>query len=325
MNHLLRFGMSAALLFSTQAATAQTEPPASAAPASPAAPAAAAAPTAPADASRAPGTAAPAPVTAPEAAPAPAPEGAASATPRDDAGTASAPDAPPLAIAPTGPDPLEDAYATPAPWASDRTATPQKKRARLSETRGFAAAAQVGYAWPAGRLSEADGDELSKSFGGQASLIGELGARVTPSLFVGVYAGYARGGVTGDLATTCAQIDCSAYSARGGIAVRYRFFPAPSVQPWIGYAAGYEVTTVSMTNGVTNADISVTGLELAHFSVGLDYSDDELYAFGPVLDVGIGEYHHMNGDAPGRHIDQDITRTSLHEWITLGVRFTIMP
>ena len=218
MNHLLRLGMSAALLLSTHAAAQAAAP----APAT----------TPPADASStAPGTAAP----APDPVPAPASEAATPtpATPRDDAGavTGASTPTPPVAIAPAAGDALDDPYATPAPWSSDRTASPRKSHAHLSETRGFAAAAQVGYAWPAGRLSEAEGDELSRSFGGQVSLIGELGARVTPSLFVGVYGGYARGSVTGDLATTCAQIDCSAYSARGGVAVRYRFFPAPSVQP----------------------------------------------------------------------------------------------
>ena len=60
-------------------------------------------------------------------------------------------------------------------------------------------------------------------------------------------------------------------------------------------------------------------------SLGLDDSDDALFAVGPVLDPGIGQYDHVEAEGTRGSAGADISQKALHEWITIGVRWTIMP
>ena len=193
----------------------------------------------------------------------------------------------------------------------------------LSATRGFAAALQVGYAMPAGTTS-GENDQAG-TFAGQFAMVGEIGVRITSEVFIGAYAGYAIGDTGSRLETPCLRRDCSASSARAGVAIRYRFFPALHVEPWVGYAAGYEKASITLADHTESQSISYTGWEYAHLSFGLDYSDDALYAVGPVLDLGIGQYDHVDAEGSSGSAGADISQTALHEWITIGVRWTIMP
>ena len=193
----------------------------------------------------------------------------------------------------------------------------------LSATRGFAAAVQVGYAIPAGTTS-GENDQAS-TFAGQYAMVGEIGVRITSEVFIGAYAGYAIGDTGSRLERPCLRRDCSASSARAGVAIRYRFFPALHVEPWVGYAAGYETANITLADHTQSRSISYTGWEYAHLSLGLDYSDDALYAVGPVIDVGIGQYDHVDAEGSSGSAGADVSQKALHEWITIGVRWTIMP
>jgi hypothetical protein len=200
--------------------------------------------------------------------------------------------------------------------------TDEKPMKALSSTRGLAAAIQLAYSAPAGELTADTKFSFANYFGGQIAVLGEVGGRVTPAIFIGAYGGYARGGLGSGQG--CETRDCTGYSARVGAAVRYRFFPAPKVQPWIGYAAGYEIAGASISSASQQTTVTLTGFEFAHLSVGLDYSNDRFFAIGPVFDLALGQYDHATGEVSSVSADRDITQTAVHAWISFGVRCTFM-
>jgi hypothetical protein len=224
--------------------------------------------------------------------------------------------------------------------ASADDGSPRAKRATTVENEdapeeghaGFAASFSIGYALPSGDSTGAGNDALSATFSGQVPLTVELGGNVTPSLFLGVYGTYAPGGLGGQVGDACNanQLSCSANSVHGGLAIRYRFLPGKTVEPWIGYAVGYETISLSSTSPQSSlsATGSLRGWEYGHFSLGVDLLAARQFAFGPFLDVSMAQYDHeyiepANPNQPV--IDADIPNRALHEWVTLGVRAVILP
>jgi hypothetical protein len=186
----------------------------------------------------------------------------------------------------------------------------------------------IGYAFPSGDATGAANDGMTSTFSGQVPFTLEIGGNVTPSLFLGAYGTFAPGGLAGTTSSTCAanQLDCSAHSVHGGLAVRYRFLPGELVEPWIGYAAGYESNSLSISNAQASASGELKGWEFARISIGLDVLAARMIAFGPFVDFGIGQYGHMYFEQPNRPtVDTDIPNSGIHQWITLGVRTVIMP
>jgi hypothetical protein len=272
------------------------------------------------------------PALAPPLPPSPAPSGAPASTPPNVPAAQAALPSP-------GPNDLPRDAALPAPAAArteeaSHPGTPAAE-APLSEAdehghTGFAVGFSLGYALPAGSTTGAPNDDLGSLFSGQVPFTLEIGGNATPSLFIGVYGTYAPGGLAGSTGDSCTahQLDCSAHSVHGGLAIRYRLFPGETTEPWIGYGVGYEENSFSLTNPQTSATASgsLNGWEFGHFSAGVDFLAARMFAFGPFLDVGVGQYGHMHLEAPNQPtVDADITNSGVHEWVTLGLRTVIMP
>ena len=284
-----------------------------------------------------------APANEPPPLPAPLPAPAPSAPSSTTGATPATPSAPAVSPGPAGEKPADASpSATPAPsvepptYAEDDvlaplSAKPEAPWKKNEPHAGFAMTMSIGYSAPAGSTSGAPNDDLSNLFSGQVPLGIEVGGNVTPSLFIGLYGQYAIGGVGGTTDTNCTkdQVNCSAHTFRGGLAIRYRFAPGSSVRPWLGYAVGYEVSTVSITSDYVadTASLDLSGWELGHFSAGVDMmTGDDHVAIGPYFDVALGKYSHAHEEVTGRGPqDTDIDNTALHEWITIGVRATFMP
>ena len=261
----------------------------------------------------------------------PAPSGHEEPSTEDDLAVPSSADSKESTVRRSPPSPPDEGHPSPSrraampPDQENEEASPSTdaKRAKtLSTTTGLAVAIQLAYSAPAGELSADAGFPFANYFGGQLAFLGELGGRVTPAIFIGAYGGYARGSLGSGQG--CDARDCAGYSARVGAAVRYRFFLAPGIQPWIGYAAGYEIAGASIGSAPQQTTATLTGFEFAHLSAGLDYSNDRLFAIGPVVDVALGQYNHVTGEARSVTTDRDITQAAVHAWVSVGVRCTLM-
>jgi hypothetical protein len=192
---------------------------------------------------------------------------------------------------------------------------------------GFQIAFRTGATIPAGKISSAQ--PMADVFAMQVPLQVELGAKPIPELFIGVYAGFAFGGVSSSFERDChlAGIDCSSRSTHVGVEVIAYLLPSGWVNPWLGYGLGYESNTQIGQAGAATATQSVSGLELAHLMSGLDVRVSRNVGLGPILDVAIGRYSSYQRDAAGSlgAVDADIEDTALHAWVSLGARLVFLP
>ncbi|MEO7109637.1 MAG: hypothetical protein ABI183_04280 [Polyangiaceae bacterium] len=182
---------------------------------------------------------------------------------------------------------------------------------------GFQMSLRTGYALPMG--SSVGGQKMSQDFGGQVPFLIDIGGKIHPNIFIGGNLGLNVGGC-GDLVAN----DCATVSLRIGAEIIFSILPRNRVNPWVGYGIGLEASGISVNNGTQS--ISLFGPEYGHFLGGVDFRVNRVFGIGPFLDYGIGEYTSASVTANG--ITQDGTFTTgktLHEWLTLGAKFTFFP
>jgi len=241
-----------------------------------------------------------------------------------------------VAAAQTPPDSEPKATPTPDPYSSGVVQEAPPPPPELEYRGHLPPPARVGFqAALRGGLAVAMGDtfggprgEMKERFGGQGSFVLELGAKVTPMLFVGVYGGLQTGSVSGMVDEQCtrARADCSIFGQRLGAEVQLHLTPDRRGNVWIGYGFGYENIGLSATRGPESTDQSLSGLEYAHLMAGVDLRIEERLGIGPFIDLAIGEYSSQRIAATGTTtIEQDLPLRATHQWLTIGARLVAMP
>lgn len=201
-----------------------------------------------------------------------------------------------------------------------------------AQNTGFEAGLRVGYGIPLGSLSE--NNDLSDGIGGQIPLILDVGYRVIPNLFIGLYGQYGFAWVGGDIADLCdaTNADCSAHDIRLGIQAHYHFQPRQGLDPWIGLGFGYEWFGVSAEGGNTEFSTGAHGFEFINLQAGLDLRASQNFYVGPFLTLSIGQFSKATVDCESGlcgtgqfGASGDIENTAVHEWLMLGLRGAYAP
>jgi opacity protein-like surface antigen len=202
---------------------------------------------------------------------------------------------------------------------------------------GIEIGARTGYAFSAGNLGappNGTDNSVGDYVAGQWPLWLDAGYRFDPNLYLGGFFQYGFGVVNDDRQNVCrgANVNCSASDVRLGVMGRYHFTPPWPVSPWLGLGVGYEWGTFSLHQSVlgsSNTDSSWSGFEFANLQAGADYRVSPLFAVAPFVSVSIGQFRGISTKtATGMMTtttDQDLAKTSLHEWILIGVRAAFMP
>lgn len=223
-------------------------------------------------------------------------------------------DAPPAAQPP--PSPAETAPAPP-PYERTTNGTPGE----ISEhdgpppRRGFQMAIRTGYALPFGTV--ANGIRMRDITGGQVPFLFDIGGKVGDYVFVGGNAGFNIGGCA-----DFAERDCVSLGLRFGPEIIVSLLPADRIDPWVGYGIGLELG--GNASGQNDA-VNTLGWELGHFMAGVDLRTSRGFGIGPFVDFSIGEYTELSVTTNDQGVSVPITSHALHEWLTLGVRFVILP
>jgi hypothetical protein len=197
------------------------------------------------------------------------------------------------------------------------------------EHRGFQLALRTGIALPIGSVNGAT--KMSDAFSAQAPLILDVGWKIIPNLFVGVFAGAAVGGAAGQVDDACQQlgVSCVGLAFRGGILAQWNFRPDKTVNPWAGYGFGYEFGGSSGSNAKNNISNAVRGFDYAHLLGGVDFRLQDWFGIGPFVDAAIGSYDVASSstNAGGRVLNRGgaIDDKAIHIWLTLGVRIVMLP
>jgi hypothetical protein len=157
---------------------------------------------------------------------------------------------------------------------------------------------------PAGAAS------LGDVAGLQVPFILDIGGKPERHIFVGGYLGFGVGSSAGAFSTACSS--CGATTKIIGAEVYYSILPDDRVNPWIGYGLGY--SWLSAGSGAPEIDLH--GFDLARLTFGVDFRLSRTIGLGPYIDYTVGVYTYANGD---------IHERAVHEWLTIGPRFVLLP
>jgi hypothetical protein len=179
---------------------------------------------------------------------------------------------------------------------------------------GLRFGARLGYQLPLGDAAESS--PLSDAVGGGVPIWLDIGYRINRNIYIGGTFNYAflGGGDKGAFCPTGA--DCSASQIRFGVMGAYHILPTAQFDPWIGVGLGYEILNLSASAGGKSVDFSVTGIEFLNLQLGGDYRATENIRVGPFAAFSLGQYSSVSSGGNSA----DITKTGLHQWLTLGVR-----
>lgn len=195
--------------------------------------------------------------------------------------------------------------------------------------RGFQLALRTGAAVPFGSVTSATA--MSDALGVQLPFLIDLGAKILPPLFVGVYLGAAVGGAAGQVEAGCtrAGVNCTGVGFRFGIQAQYNFAPRARVNPWAGYGFGYEIAGSSGSNGTNQVTNRIRGFELAHLLGGVDFRLQDWFGIGPFADIALGRYDvaesEINSGGSVTSLGGTVTDKAFHFWGIFGVRVTMLP
>ncbi|WP_434300779.1 outer membrane beta-barrel protein [Corallococcus exiguus] len=205
----------------------------------------------------------------------------------------------------------------------------------------------LGYVYTNGQAPGGGLEDLKITQSAKISfpIIAELGFRVTPRFYLGVWGSW-EPVLTKTNELSCPEgFDCSTYQWRVGPEVRYHIRPGASFDPWIGLGVGLEIlkshvegdTQVQVAPGVflpTHVDTHVTdrGPTIARLTLGGDVRVTRALAVGPIITASVGQYTVRTGsqtlDITGVGTrDQGLTPVDdgFHALFTLGLRIAFLP
>jgi opacity protein-like surface antigen len=202
---------------------------------------------------------------------------------------------------------------------------------------GIEIGARTGYAFSAGNLGappNGTDNSVGDYVAGQLPIWLDAGYRLNTDLYLGAFFQYGFGVVNDDRQDLCrnANVNCSASDKRLGVMGRYHLPPVSRLLPWLGLGIGYEWGSFSLNQsllGTSNTDSSWSGFEFANLQVGADYRLSPLFAVAPFISLSIGQFRSISTTtttgSTSTTTDQDLAKTSLHEWIMLGLRVSYTP
>jgi hypothetical protein len=199
---------------------------------------------------------------------------------------------------------------------------------------GFEAGLRSGYLLPLGKMTGDSGEDLDQGISGAIPIWVDIGYRVVPQAFVGVYGQYAFGFMGDQLGPVCDasdQVSCSATTIRIGLQAHYHPIPESLANPWVGLGFGYEWLSFGVEGGGNEVTITGHGFEFANLQAGLDFKVTDNFYLGPALSFSLGQYSDVSADCSGAasmacaSAPEEIEDKALHEWLMLSVRGAYAP
>jgi opacity protein-like surface antigen len=171
---------------------------------------------------------------------------------------------------------------------------------RYQANTGLQVGARVGYGGGAGIVYS--GLDVTSASAGGLPIIVDLGARVLPQLYGGLYGQFAPIFTKNNPISCPDGFDCNAQQWRFGVQFDYHYAPRSRLDPYVGLGGGYEVLHTNVTGPVPvptalgtltgNAHASITdrGWEFVNLTFGFDGRFNRAVALGPFVTGSIGEY-----------------------------------
>jgi hypothetical protein len=193
-------------------------------------------------------------------------------------------------------------------------ATPAPARAQVS------LGARLGYGFGFGKVGGTLGmDDWLKD---QIPIQVDALFRVNPRLALGAYFSHGFARPFGELRDICdlPDADCGGRVQRLGLQAQLRIAERGRYEPWAGAGIGYEWNRLDAPDVGGRVEVTYKGWEFLHLQGGVDYRVAPRLLVGPFLLFSLTQYGEgeVSGDF-GRG-DGPIDRTTMHEWLMLGIR-----
>jgi hypothetical protein len=196
---------------------------------------------------------------------------------------------------------------------------------------------RFGLSFPLGDATGAPLDSLGARYAWQVPLGLDIGAKVTPNVFIGGYLVYAFGAEGSDALVEALcddndedlenDVSCGASSLRLGLEVQYHFTPGEKMNGWVGYGAGFESASQYIKDQQQGyAETSrLSGYTYGQLSGGLDFRS-KVFGAGPYAELAIGRYTKASTEVNAEETASgDIADPAWHAWLSLGIRMVLFP
>jgi outer membrane protein W len=172
-------------------------------------------------------------------------------------------------------------------------------------------------------------NHLSDDYTGMVPISIDLGYRINPAIYVGVFAQYGFVSFNHGTNPACLDgFDCSAHDIRFGLDLHYHFLADVGFDPWIGAGVGYEMLDFSASGSVRGQAIredgNIRGFEFLNLQAGDDFHVTPHLVVGPFIAFSLGRFSSYSLDITSAGVSQspsgDLRKRGIHEWLTIGVR-----
>ena len=179
---------------------------------------------------------------------------------------------------------------------------------------------------------------------GGIPIILDLGVRVLPQLYAGLYGSFAPIFTKSNPLSCPDGLDCTTQQWRFGVQFDFHYMPASRFDPYIGLGGGYEIlhsnvsgpvpvpTPLGTFPGNVNANIIDRGWEFANLTFGFDARFNRAVALGPFISGSLNEYGIHSGTQTVTVAGNQVAATpvtnvnhGLHELFFAGLRGTFNP
>jgi hypothetical protein len=182
----------------------------------------------------------------------------------------------------------------------------------------FEGAVRAGVSTPIGEA--VPGGKLGDLFSFSVPVRLELGARLSPTTFVGAFGEYGFGILPGGCG------DCSGRVLMFGVEGLFHLVPNRGLDPWLELGGGFEVSHRSTTPTAPGSDTYLEELwgPVLEVQAGLDIALGKGVAVGPWIGLDFGLYLWRTSGV----VDQDVSThgidgPTVHAWFTGGVRLAV--
>ena len=233
-------------------------------------------------------------------------------------------------------------FLSPLAFAAFACASLSSPRVAIADPdHGFSFGIRTGFAWPVGRIQGQSDALTAPTFGtgttnapqdvefgdkyvGMLPIWVDAGYRFLENFYVGVYFQYGLAfpaGASGTNSLGCPSgATCSGADYRVGVQAHWHVLPKRVFDPWFGLGFGYEVATLSGTQGDNVLSQSLTGVELFDLQAGIDAKATPGLRVGPFVSLSFAQFTGFSSNDNGVQTTGSVTPTAPHLWLMVGAR-----
>jgi hypothetical protein len=212
---------------------------------------------------------------------------------------------------------------------------------RMANT-GLQVGVRTGYGGGTGIVYS--GLSVHEASGGAIPVIVDLGVRIVPQFYAGIYGSWANIFTKNNPVSCPGDLDCKTNQWRFGVELDFHPLPSSKFDPYFGVGGGYEIlhtsingaanlpTALGTVPGTVSAGIIDRGWEFVNLTGGFDVRINHGVGIGPFISGSLSEYGVHTGNQSASVGGTQVANMpvppvthGLHELYFAGIRGTFNP